>query len=88
MKQIHTWKEPWKQKENKTQRKQTIQGIDDAHFSKMANQNVKVIFPKLLYRQNFFYSFKIQLDSPLLMEDIMDRVQKAFPELSSKREDL
>jgi hypothetical protein len=94
MKQIHTWKEPWKRKEagSRTTRQKVndAKGImERAKTEDTASQDVKIVFDKKLWGMpQQIFSYKVELKIPLHSSEIMERMAAAFPELELKKEDL
>ena len=95
MEQVHRWKsEPWQRKEpgsRLTAKQRALESKSQRERSQMENKSTQkayVVFPKYLYSLDMRHKFYVELNIPLRMEEIMERMQLAFPncELKTRRE--
>ncbi len=93
MKEIHTWREPWKRSEpgarlsNKQKVNDARGQIERANMEAASSQDVKVVFDKFLIPRQIS-SFRVIMKLPLSSEEIMERMSQAFPELELKKGDV
>lgn len=86
MKQIHTWKEPWKRTEpgaRLSDRQKVNDGkgvMERANMEEKARQKVKIICQdELLGVPGMFHRFEIRVKIPMRKKEIDERIKLAFP---------
>lgn len=85
MKQVKTWKEPWKKGEpggrlsNRAMKDQKIMEKQAAEMKQAATQKIRVYCNKNLFLPGIFKSFTVNVSIPLREEEILEKMSLAFP---------